>query len=96
MAENQGKRMAVVKRWYDARKKPLLLEAGDWVLLSVHSHPKLESLRKHNDRYVGPFVISEKVHDNTYRLAGLPPGVPHSQNVQYLKLFCPPPSRFQG
>ena len=34
------------------------------------------------------------MHENAYRLQGLPTGVPTTQNVQYLTLFRPSPSRF--
>lgn len=96
ITNNQRQRMTTVKRWYDAKCQLLLLEGGDWVLLSVHAYPRLEGLRKHQDRYVGPSLVSERVHDNAYKLRGLPPSIPRMQNVQYLKLFCPPPLRFQG
>ena len=71
------------------------LEPGDLVLLSVASHAALGGIRKHRERYVGPYIVESRIHDNAYALKGLlPPGVPTTQNVQYLRLFLPSPLKF--
>ena len=91
---NQLKVALEMKRRYDQGRKPLHLEPGDMVLLSVSSHAALGGVRKHRERYVGPYVVGSRIHDNAYSLKGLPPGVPTTQNVQYLRLFLPSPVRF--
>ena len=45
-------------------------------------------------RYAGPYVVKRKIHDNTYELTGLPPEVPASQNVRFLRHFYPSPRKF--
>ena len=92
--ENQLKVATEMKRRYDHGRKPMHLEPGDLVLLSVRSHAALGGIRKHRERYVGPYIVGIRVHDNAYTLIGLPPGVPSTQNVQYLRLFLPSPVRF--
>ena len=83
-----------MKRRYDKGRKPMHLEPGDLVLLSVASHAALGGIRKHRERYVGPYIVESRIHDNAYALKGLPPGVPTTQNVQYLRLFLPSPLKF--
>ena len=84
----------LVQRRYDKSHRPLLLEEGDLVLLSVKSYDPRAQTRKHRSRYTGPYVVDRKVHDNAYRLSGLPPDVPPTQNVQFLRLFVPTPAKF--
>ena len=91
---NQLKVALEMKRRYDQGRKPLHLEPGDMVLLSVLSHAALGGVRKHRERYVGPYIVESRIHENAYSLKGLPPGVPTTQNVQYLRLFLPSPVRF--
>ena len=83
-----------MKRRYDRGRKPLHLEPGDMVLLSTQSHAILTGIRKHREKYVGPYIIDSRIHDNAYSLRGLPPGVPTTQNVCFLRLFLPSPARF--
>ena len=45
-------------------------------------------------RYTGPYVVTRKIHENTYELFGLPPEVPSSQNVRFLRHFYPTPRKF--
>ena len=47
-------------------------------------------------RYTGPYPIKRKIHDNAYELDGLPPSVPATQNVSYLRLFFPSPPKFES
>ena len=94
--QNQLKVAFDIKRRYDKGRKPLHLEPGDLVLLSVSSHAALRGVRKHRERYVGPYIVEARIHDNTYSLKGLPPSVPTTQNVQYLHLFLPSPIRFSS
>ena len=94
--ENQERVAQRMKFRYDRNRQPLLFEKGDLVLVSTRSHRLLEGYRKHRQRYVGPFVVEEKIHDNAYRLSGLPPGMPTTQNVEHLMLFKPSPPKFRS
>ena len=91
---NQLKVAKDMKRRYDRGRKPLHLEPGDMVLLSTQSHAILTGIRKHREKYVGPYIVDSRIHDNAYSLRGLPPGVPTTQNVCFLRLFLPSPARF--
>ena len=84
-----------MKNRYDKNRKALRFEPGDLVLLSTKSHRLLEGHRKHRQTKVGPYVIDRKIHENAYRLLGLPTGVPPTQNVQYLSHYRPSPHRFR-
>ena len=83
-----------MKERYDANRKALELEPGDLVLLSTKSHHLLEGYRKQQERYVGPYVVLERVHPNAYKLNGLPEGVPLTQNVRFLIKYQRSPDRF--
>ena len=83
-----------MKRRYDRKHVPLLLEPGDLVLLSTKSHASLQEVRKLQMRFTGPYVVLHKVHDNAYALDGLPPEVPATQNVSFLRRFYPSPEKF--
>ena len=82
------------KEAYDKNRKSVQFEVGDLALLSTSSHAALTGLRKHRERFVGPYVIEGKTHPNAYRLKGLPPGVPKTQNVRYLRSFRPNAAKF--
>ena len=82
------------KKAYDKNRKAVHFNLGDLVLLSTNSHAALSGIRKHRERFVGPYLIAGKVHDNAYRLKGLPPGVPPTQNVRYLRTFRPNMAKF--
>ena len=56
----------------------------------------LEGHRKHRQKHVGPYIVEKKINDNAYKLVGLPPGMPTTQNVQYLTLFNPSPHKFRA
>ena len=45
--------------------------------------------------YYGPYVIDEKVHDNAFKIRGLPDGVHPTQNVTNLRPFVETPERFR-
>ena len=85
-----------MKERHDRRRKPLLLEPGDLVLLSAKSHSAFEGRRKLGPCYFGPYVVEAKVHENAYKLNGLPPEVPPTQNVQFLRRFYPTPRKFMS
>ena len=85
----------ITKRRYDSGRKPLHIEPGDLVLLSVKSHPAFGDVRKLRMRYTGPYVVKRKIHPNAYELEGLPPNVPPTQNVSHLRLFYPTPPKFE-
>ena len=40
-------------------------------------------------------MIGKRIHQNAYELRGLPPSIPKTQNVQYLRPFCPNPVQFR-
>ena len=84
-----------MKTRYDENRQPLEFKEGDMVLLSTKSHRLLEGHRKHRQRRVGPYLIEKKINENAYKLAGLPPGVPSTQNVQYLTPFHSSPPKFK-
>ena len=52
--------------------------------------------RRLQARFTGPYWVVEKVHDNAYRLEGLPEGMPPVVNVSMLRRFQPSPERFQS
>ena len=80
---------------YDHNRKSLELQPGDLVLLSTRSHNALTGYRKHRQRYVGPYAVQSRINENAYRLAGLPPNVPTTQNVRFLVPFRPTPHKFR-
>ena len=84
-----------MKRRYDVGRRPFKGEPGDLVLLSIKSHPDFGEARKLRLRFTGPYVIVKKIHDNAFQLDGLPPSVPPTQNVEYLRLYYPSPERFK-
>ena len=95
-AENNLKMGArLMKRRYDSNRKAFVAEPGDLVLLSVKSHPSFGAVRKLRLRYTGPYVVKKRVHPNAYELDGLPPAVPVTQNVSFLRLFYPTPRKFE-
>ena len=83
-----------MKARHDAKHKTLIFEPDDLALLSVRSHSAFEGYRKMGPRYTGPYVVTRKIHENTYELSGLPPEVPSSQNVRFLRHFYPTPRKF--
>ena len=84
------------KERYDKNRKAVRFEVGSLVLLSTSSHAALTGIRKHRERFVGPYLVEGAVHPNAYQLKGLPPGVPSTQNVRYLRAFKPNPTRFSS
>ena len=93
--EHQEEVAQRMKERYDKNRRHLELQPGDLVLVSTKSHRLLEGHRKHRQRFVGPYVVQTKINDNAYKLTGLPPGMPTTQNVEYLKLFKPSPHKFR-
>ena len=47
-------------------------------------------------KYTGPYPVKKKIHEGAYELEGLPPGVPPTQNVSFLRIFHPTPARFDS
>ena len=92
--DNQKAADEKAKERYDKNRKAVHFEVGSLVLLSTSSHAALTGVRKHRERFVGPYLVEGAVHPNAYKLKGLPPGVPTTQNVRYLRAFKPSPSRF--
>ena len=93
--QNQQKVAQRMKARFDRNRSSLDLQPGDLVLLSSKSHRLPAEHRKHQQRFAGPYVIHARINDNAYKLSGLPPGVPTTQNVKFLRLFRPSPQRFQ-
>ena len=85
---------ALTKRRYDKGQRPLDLQPGDLVLLSVKSHNAFHHARKMALKYTGPYVVKARPHPNAYELEGLPTEVPAVQNMSFLRYFLPSPPRF--
>ena len=83
----------MIKRRGRERPTPIF-EPGDLVLLSAKSYKTQVGYRKMAPKYSGPYPVKAKIHDNAYELSGLPPEVPSTQNIKFLKEFCPSPARF--
>ena len=85
------------KKQYDHNRNSLYLLPGSLILLSTESHVvHPDAPRKQIEKFQGPYVVEKQVHPNAYRLRGLPPSVPKTQNVRFLKPFHPSPARFDG
>ena len=82
------------KSYADNRRKPLIFEVGDFVMLKVSPWKGVFRFGKGNKlipRYTGPFKIVEKVNDVAYRLE-LPEelnAVHHTFHISNLKKFVP-------
>ena len=96
VSDKQEASANMYKRQYDKNRKPLLFQPGDLVLLSSSVYPTLTNHCKHTPKYIGPFVVHQQIHPNSYKLSGLPPSVPKVQNVQHLKPFHPSAARFES
>ena len=83
-----------MKERYDMFRKAASFQHGDLVLLSTKSYKNVLGYKKHQPKYIGPYIIDSKVNDNAYKLIGLPPRHPKTQNVKYLRLFRPSPAKF--
>ena len=79
----------------DPRRNKRGFQKGDWVLLSMESHELLaRGARKQREKFQRLYVVEKRIHPNAYRLRGLLPDVPKTQNVQFLKPFFPSPAKF--
>ena len=94
--DNQKAADDKAKERYDKNRKAVCFEVGSLVLLSTSSHAALIGVRKHRERFVGPYLVDRVVHPNVYRLKGLPPGVLSTQNVWFLRAFKLNPLRFSS
>jgi len=93
---NLNRAADMVKRRYD-RKHPVVdYQVGDLVMVSAKSHPPSEETRKLRPKFYGPYPIAAKVNDNAFSLSGLPPAVPKTQNISFLRLFVPSPPCFSS
>ena len=93
--EHQEEVAQRMKSRYDRNRQPREFKEGDMVLVSTKSHRLLEGHRKHRQKHVGPYLIERKINENAYKLSGLPPGMPSTQNVQYLTPFNLSPPKFR-
>ena len=93
---NLDRAAEMVKQRYDKRHPSTDFQIGDLVMLSARSHPPSEETRKLRPRFYGPYPIVAKVNDNAFMLGGLPPAVPPTQNISFLRLFVPSPPCFSS
>ena len=95
MRQHQAAQVQKTKERHDAKVRSWRPSAGDLVLLSTRSYEPLSvGSPKQRERFAGPYVIGRSVHPNAYELKGLPPNVPKTQNVEYLKPFYPNIAKF--
>lgn len=78
-------------RAHNARRRQVLLEPGDEVLVNPHSLEWVESKgagTKLVQRWTGPFVVQARIHPNVYDLA-MPDSYPGSTvfNIEHLKKY---------
>ena len=89
---NQLKIATDMKRRYDRGRKPLHLEPGDMVLLSTQSHAILTGIRKHREKYVGPYIVDSRIHDMlTHYVDSLLVYLLPKTSVSYDSFYLPPP-----
>ena len=77
------------KSYADKRRRPLEFEVGDFVFLKVKAHRgfiRFGSKGKLAPRYIGPFEITERIGNVSYRLA-LPPSMERVHNVFHVSLL---------
>ncbi len=87
------------EKYYNKSHLPLHLEAGDQVMVNVHSL-RLPDVtegkgKKFTQRYEGPFEVLEKISDVTYRMR-----IPHTYDIHpvisiaHLEKYIPSPEEF--
>ena len=86
----------MVKRRYDKRHPCADFYVDDLVMVSAKSHPHGDEVRKLRPKFYGPYPIVGKVNDNAFQLGGLPPAMPKTQNISFLRLFVPSSERFSN
>jgi len=85
------------KSYADRRRKDLEFEVGDQVFLKVSPWKGVIRFRRRgklNPRYIGPFVVTERIGSVAYRL-DLPPELDRIHNVFHvsmLRKYIPDPS----
>ncbi|XP_061362879.1 uncharacterized protein LOC133306574 [Gastrolobium bilobum] len=75
--ENMQRAQARQKNYYDKRHKPLSFEVGDHVFLRITPTSGLGRrmrVKKLSPRYLGPYLILDRIGESAYRLA-LPPNL---------------------
>ncbi|KAI0993687.1 Transposon Tf2-9 polyprotein, partial [Podosphaera aphanis] len=55
-------------RHYDTRHKHIEFQVGDWVMLKTDHIKTIRSCKKLTENFIGPFKITERVTNQTYRL----------------------------
>ena len=77
------------------RRRQCRYAAGDKVWLSTAAWCPQEGQPKLHYRFTGPFTIEERVNDNAYKLADIPPRIHATQNITELRPFVESPERFK-
>ena len=84
-----------MKRKWDESHKPSQYRAGDRVWVTAGTFAGQVGAPKLHCAYYGPYTIVERVHDNAFKLRGLPDGIHPTQNVTSLRPFVETPERFR-
>ena len=95
MRDNICREADKMKRKWDESHTPSPYHAGDKVWVSAMTFAGQTGAPKLHCAYYGPYVIDEKVHDNAFKIRGLPDGVHPTQNVTNLRPFVETPERFR-
>ena len=96
MQANQSRAAERSREKYNKGRQEKIFQEGNWVLLDVRSHALQDGERKQVEKFSGPYVIKQQVHPNAYELSGLPPHLPKTQNVEFLRRFLPSIASFEG
>jgi hypothetical protein len=89
---------ATQQREANKHRSDVLFDIGDEVLVSTeHFQPEEGCTKKLSPKYLGPFKVIQKIHENCYKLA-LPPDMKCHPvfNVVYLRRHNPNLPQFQG
>ena len=73
-----------MKQKWDESHKPSQYRAGDKVWVTAGTFAGQVGAPKLHCAYYGPYTIVERVHDNAFKLRGLPDGIHPTQNVTSL------------
>ena len=94
MRENICREADKMKRKWDESHKPSIYRPGDKVWVAAVTFTGQAGAPKLHCAYYGPYEVEAKVHDNAFKLRGLPKGIHPTQNVTNLRPFIETPERF--